>query len=83
MNPNMTVDYLAIQATRVQVERAAARAWLAEQAAQPHGGRPRHATAPITRGLAALVAGPGLVVRTVTRLARPAGAVAPRFDRVG
>lgn len=39
MTPNMTVNYMAIEATQQQVARRAARGWVADQAMQPRKQR--------------------------------------------
>jgi hypothetical protein len=78
MNPNTTISYMAAQAHHQQLERAAAKGWLAEQAAQQRGNRWLTATATLKRVLATGLGRACPVVREAAQAATPA----PRFDHV-
>jgi len=83
MNPNMTVGYMAAQVNQGQVERNAARGWMAEQAAQ-HGEVPTSGVAFSPKRLvASIVEGPRWAVRKVSGVVMPARSASVHLDRVG
>ncbi len=83
MNPNMTVSYMAAQVKQGQVERNAARGWMAEQAAQ-HGEVPTSDVAfSPKRFVATIVEAPRWAVRKVTGAVMPARPASAHLDRVG
>jgi hypothetical protein len=83
MNPSTTIGYMAAQAKQQQVERGAARGWMAEQAAAQRDGRRSTLAGMPKRWTAAILAAPRRAIRAMTGVVVPAGTMRPGLDRAG
>jgi hypothetical protein len=83
MNPSTTIGYMAAQAKQRQVERGAARGWMAEQAAAQRDRRRSTLAGMPRRWTAGMFAAPLRAIRAMTRIVVPAATTTPRLDRAG
>ena len=82
MTPNLTVSYMAAEATQRDVARRAARGWLAEQSVPREDWLARPAAA-VGRWLVARGSRSPRVVATATRIVLAAGAAEPLREDAG
>ena len=74
MNPNFTVSFMAAQQKQLQTERIAARAWMAEQAAQSNVQLRSRVSSTLRRAATLILERSKQIVRETTGMEMPSGA---------